>query len=640
MKTKKLAIILLTAILFFPAKGLIAGQYNVKNIDPELLEDATVVIREDITVFEVLRRNRSRVKHRLVKTIMESKGRQEANLRIIYDPYREVNDLKGVVYDEYGQKIRELTKDEFEDKSYSEGFSVYQDNRVIETDIYPNQYPVTIEYEYTIDISIVFINNLFRPVRRSEVSLENASYTIITPKDHSFRYIAYNNDDLKPAITSNENNNLEYKWVLQQIPAVKNEPYMPSVGRIVPFVQFGSNDFVYDGYSGNMQTWENFGKWIGELNENKQNLPRRTVNEVIELTENLEDTLDIIRTIYEYMQSKTRYVSIQLGIGGMKPDDARSVVRNGYGDCKALSNFMKALLESVGIKSYYTIISSGSSGLNVNPEFPFNYFNHVILCVPLGSDSIWLETTSSILPSGYIGTSNSNRYALLVTENGGKLARTPGYNQSSNVIRQSIIANANDSQNAIVTLEKSFNGLAAERRFGLSQVSDSRKEDIFVSIAGLNNIEVNEIEYYKHYDKPIYVNKTVEFLINNHFRRAGNRLFFQPVILSGSHTVPSTSEERVNDFQINDHYVYNDTIKWKLPENYKIEHLPESIEQSKTFGFYELKYEYNEKDNLLVINRIFCKKAGLYSSDNYPEFLEFLRLVNQSDQSNIMLVPR
>ena len=68
MKTIKLTIILLTTISLVSTKGLIAGQYNVKNIDPDLLENATVVIREDITVFEVLRRNRSRIKYRMVKT--------------------------------------------------------------------------------------------------------------------------------------------------------------------------------------------------------------------------------------------------------------------------------------------------------------------------------------------------------------------------------------------------------------------------------------------------------------------------------------------------------------------------------------------------------------------------------------------
>jgi hypothetical protein len=49
------------------------------------------------------------------------------------------------------------------------------------------------------------------------------------------------------------------------------------------------------------------------------------------------------KLIYDYVQQKSRYVSIQVGIGGWKPMDASDVDRLGYGDCKGLTNYTKAL---------------------------------------------------------------------------------------------------------------------------------------------------------------------------------------------------------------------------------------------------------------------------------------------------------
>ena len=78
-----------------------------------------------------------------------------------------------------------------------------------------------------------------------------------------------------------------------------------------------------------------------------------------------------------------RYVNIKLGIGGLKPLPATFVDQKKYGDCKALSNYMNALLKAVGIKSYYAIINAGANEEPATPSFPGDNFDHIILCVPL-----------------------------------------------------------------------------------------------------------------------------------------------------------------------------------------------------------------------------------------------------------------
>ena len=64
------------------------------------------------------------------------------------------------------------------------------------------------------------------------------------------------------------------------------------------------------------------------------------------------------------MQSRTRYASIQLGIGGYKPAPAMEVSEKGYGDCKGLTNYMSALLKEAGITSYYTWVKSGANRIH------------------------------------------------------------------------------------------------------------------------------------------------------------------------------------------------------------------------------------------------------------------------------------
>ena len=70
---------------------------------------------------------------------------------------------------------------------------------------------------------------------------------------------------------------------------------------------------------------------------------------------------------------------------------------------------MKAALKAVGIKSYIALINAKYNSEPVDPSFPENGFDHVILCIPQPKDSIWLECTSNTTDFGVLGSFTENR---------------------------------------------------------------------------------------------------------------------------------------------------------------------------------------------------------------------------------------
>ena len=92
----------------------------------------------------------------------------------------------------------------------------------------------------------------------------------------------------------------------------------------------------------------------------------------------------------------------------------------GYGDCKALTNYTRVLLKTVGIESYYTVVYGDRRIENFEQDFVSMQGNHIILAIPSNDNYIYLECTSQTSPFGYNADFTDDRYALIVKPEGGK----------------------------------------------------------------------------------------------------------------------------------------------------------------------------------------------------------------------------
>ena len=67
-----------------------------------------------------------------------------------------------------------------------------------------------------------------------------------------------------------------------------------------------------------MKSWEEFGLWINSLCQGMDVLPDDARAKVHELTDTCATDWDKVRVLYNLLRRHTRYVSIQLGIGGYR----------------------------------------------------------------------------------------------------------------------------------------------------------------------------------------------------------------------------------------------------------------------------------------------------------------------------------
>ncbi len=340
------------------------------------------------------------------------------------------------------------------------------------------------------------------------------------------------------------------------------------------------------------------------------------------------------KVLYEFVQSKTRYVSIQKGIGGQQPFPATMVDQVGYGDCKALSNYMVSLLKVAGIKGYYTLVYADDDNEDFPTDFVTDNFNHIIVSVPNGQDTLWLECTSQQIPFGYLGEMTADRKALMITEKGGALVNTQRYPADVNTQVRTADVKLEMTGDAKAKVKTTYAGLQFSGHF-LSSSSDDQKKwlrnTISIPTFDLNNYN---IAVTKARIPSAVVN--VDLTLARFASVSGKRIFITPNLMNRSKFIPEENRKRKNAIVLSEGWVDYDTIRYQLPEGIYPEYLPEPVTIKSKFGQYEAKFEMRE--NELIYTRMMRKNKGEYPAESYQELTDFYKGVSKADNTRVVFL--
>ncbi|MCH7400905.1 DUF3857 domain-containing protein [Belliella kenyensis] len=617
-----------------------AQEYAVAKLDPKLVEKASAVIRlsEESNVVDENGKITRSVK--IAYTIFKAEANDLAETQVNYSKSIQFKNLQANVYDAAGKLILKSKKSDIKDYSNFSSFSIYEDNRQKVLDMKQYKYPYTVEFLYEVQYPNLYYISSWYPQPYSALPVESASVTYDLPKDKRIRF--YSESSLidanqKPTVVSNRQRLI---WSLENLQAIESEKLMPRTGNYTPVLYAAPSEFDYDGYKGDLSTWDSYGSWIGQLNKGKDVLNATTKAKVKDLTEGLNTDFEKIKALYQYMQNHTRYVSIQLGIGGLRPFEASTVEKLSYGDCKALSNYMGALLKEAGINSHYALIHGGDRKRPTFDQFPMHYFNHVILAVPLEKDTLWLECTSQTNPIGYLGRFTADRQALLINDHGGRLVKTPRYSSFENTQLLKAEIEINENGTADLAINMINRGLQSEN-FGLQNLyrqTDEQRKKWFNQNFTLSVLQFESIESaLKNEGFLTEVETNAKVKLKNFTSLSGNRIFLSLNTLNPfTSGLSSLKGERKYDFESNMGFLDNDQFEYKIPAGFVVEKLPESISIENQFGTY--KVDFKNIDGIFTYIRSFQLYDGVFPADVYENYVQFLDQVEKADKVRVVLV--
>lgn len=623
-------------LLLFTCLSVLAGNISIKNIPDEIKENADAVLREYHTTIEVQSLNKAKIIVKSIVTVLNEEGKTFGHFYGAYYQNQRFRSIKAEVYDSNGNRIRRLKKSEIIDRSYVSGISMFEDTRIKAFEVHHPTYPYTVVLEYEKDYQGFAGFPRWIPQNSGNISVQNATLTLLYPEDYPVRFKTLNMD--QPVAGKDDQGYISYQWQANNLLAFKKEPLSVAAHEYLPYVYLAPGDFYFHNTSGNLQTWKNYGEWVAALLEGRQELPESIVTEITELTKEISDNpREVARRVYEFMQDQTRYVSIQLGLGGFQPFPAEVVANTGYGDCKALSNYTMALLRAVGIESFYSEIGAGRRYIHFE-DFPsLDQTNHAILCVPFETDTVWLECTSQRLPFGYVPVSLQYRKALVVDQHNSRIVDMPAYQHDDNRMELLMDIEVDVAGNASATINTTYKGIQIEEVFPeVWQSSKEQHEALALRYALPGGVIGNFTMAL--FDEELFAKESLELAITSFGAKTGKRMFLNAYPLGRSASRIQKLEERKTDFEIRYPYQDSEIFRIFIPDSFMVENIPDLVEHKTNFGEYRMQTLV--EGNVIQITRELTMNNGRFPAREYNDYVDFHHAIYRYDRNQVVLVER
>ena len=623
----------LLGVVFF---GISAGaqDYSVALIPDSLKENAIAIARYEERRLIIQSTSRAVLRTKYVITIFNPAGDPYAQYENNYSTLRNLSSISGNLYDASGKKLKSVRQKDIGDVSGNDGMSLMLDDRIKHHDFNYKQYPYTVEYEDETEMKGIISFEPWMPVANQRFAVQESHFIVNAPADYSFRIKQFNHPAEPEKIEKDKR--VQYSWELKNYKAFKYEPFQPHYREVVPCVFVAPNRFSYGGIEGEMDNWFNFGKYQLELNKGRDKLPENVKQQVQLIASQSPGKVETIKALYEYMQKNTRYISIQLGIGGLQPFDASYVAAKNYGDCKALSNYMIAILKEAGIPAYYTIIYAGEGAKFFMPDFPMRQSNHIIVGVPLEKDTMWLECTSQTQAAGYLGSFTDSRYALMIKEDGGYLVKTPEYKKEVNLQVRNIKAAI--SEDGVLTAEvySKYTGLQQDDlHLELHSVTKEKMLERLKRRLDFPTYDIADLNYKEIKEFIPAIEETYDLTVTNFATVSGKRLFVSPNLLT-KQSFKLENIDRRFDIDYDQAFVDTDTVSLAIPAGYTIEAMPKDVSLSSKFGTYHIKYQV--KDGLINVIRRHESVSTRRPAADYAELADFINDIFKADRSRLVFV--
>lgn len=552
-------------------------------------------------------------------------GEDFCKIQIPFSPMVKVKNIHASILNSLGKEVRRLDSDEITERSLIQAYSFYEDDMVKEFILKHNAYPYTIRWSYQYQQKEFLHIQNWSPVFSPSIPTLEADLWVTYPPNYELKY---RNQLLEEPIKENSSNNMvSLHWHTDFRNPLKEEVWAPSLSDYQPEVWVVPENFIFS-IPGSFKSWISFGIWQEGILAGLDVLPPAEELMVRKLTDTLRDASSKVRALYHYLQDQTRYINISIETGGLKPYPASYVAQMKYGDCKALANYMKAMLKVAGIQALYAKVKAGVGVAAIDTSFPAQQFNHVILYLPAVNNGLWLDCTSKDA-MGYLGPFIQNRYAFVVNGTHSMFKKIPKLQpEQVQETRKFVFYAYNEIAKAECKTWLKGEQYELLSELGRNSTKNDRKRIIHKRFAG-SDLQIDTFNVATPSRDSTWVELNYLALTSTIYKYVNKTLLLQNLAFG----LPKFEKPTLRKLPLSIEFPFFkvDTLVYFLPQGYQVSHSLDPIELHTNFGSYSLSLT-NANNRISLVKKLKINQ-GVYPIETYDTYYSFYTQVYEAEHS-------
>ena len=572
------------------------------------------------------------------RAISKSKNTQEYAIRIPFDSFSEISNIKGSTFISKTNKKVDLSSSYIGtyDAEYE---NIYKSDSKYKFFVLPKvEDNSVIEFSYKSKLKQPRFLSIFR--FQNQIKTETTKLQIRCQASTEIGYKIFGNFQDQIVFTKTREGNLDiYTWEAKDIPEFEEEEDMPSSQYFMPHIIYYIKSYQKEGQKEELLgTPEKLYQWYYSITKDINKTDQTALkNKTEELIKDKTTDFEKAKAIYQWVQQNIHYVAFENGMGGFIPREASDVYQKLYGDCKDMANLLNQMLQYAKLDSNLTWIGTRSKPYKYAEVPTPQVDNHMITNVMIDGKNYFLDATDKFCPFPFPSSMIQGKEALIgKSEKDFKIEVVPEVESNRN--KTTILMKLNFENNHIVgNASATISGLNKSYLLNNLSAYNQKENEIWKNILTANNqkiqLEIQELQKNDYQDQPSKANFKLK--LEDGVKDVNGKLLLKPILLLPLKENLIDIEKRKFSIENDLAYVYEIQYQYELPLGYKVEFLPENAKTENDLGSFDIQYNVL-KNTITVIQKIESKKLLLENKD-FVLWNSFIKALTKQYNQSIIL---